>query len=835
VNQVLLPLVIPELLSLVVLLAIDGEPFRFFLLRRLRFLSDLDLVQIVTLDLYLGGFFLYIIAMLPLHLFSWPIVLGFTVACLLLSIAIHFRALTGLSSLTKIGASLRKNRKISIELTAVLAMFIFFLLINLASASGFVFGSVHDESIHSLTVQVILQNKQVPVTLQPYLAEGIIYPQASHVIFAFASYMLNMEAPEAVFYVTILFKSLTILGAYFLGRKLSSRRAYYLGLSFVFTFVSSWPLFITWGGNPFVVGLPLFLLSLGLLFPMVRDSGGNSLAELATMGLLLGYCGAIIISYLETLVAAAVIISVYWIIRKRKYLRRHLSELLVIFLVSLLPLSPFIFRFFAFYQYPGHNIGLPSDFSGYPQAQFYVTQALQWIFANLTPYTWLSTFVLCLLAAFAILIWKTKDYNDVKPQAAFGLAIFAASALLSIVSFFLPADFNVISWGHQGIIMIVAINIIILIFYVKLNDLCRLRRLKSLAKIFSKDAYSGVLLAFMVLLLLNVPFLYTSLVVDPQTLTGAYGLYAITSQGDYDLMLWMKANLTSDAVVLVNPNDAGLFIPTVSHQKIIFPWTASSYALSYQTLVNLTLDHVLNTTTYALMQKYNTTHVFVGSTATGWWVGDFRWDPYLFLGNPNFKLIEDFGNSYLFKFNYNSNLANVAFFDNFQDANWSTNGWEAHSEGNGQGNATTTADFRLNITAQAAYTVSEWQYATYISRKIFVLNDSDVSLSFYLNATEGFNGEDTFAAIVSNLYGNQTFVFTTLNGVYENYNNSKSLTGSEGFFEFKGNNSLSTLWRQAYGSALPNPFILEFVNWDFDGNKNIAYLGNVTVTTTPTG
>ncbi|MGA2309464.1 MAG: hypothetical protein ABSG57_07950 [Candidatus Bathyarchaeia archaeon] len=101
--------------------------------------------------------------------------------------------------------------------------------------------------------------------------------------------------------------------------------------------------------------------------------------------------------------------------------------------------------------------------------------------------------------------------------------------------------------------------------------------------------------------------------------------------------------------------------------------------------------------------------------------------------------------------------------------------------------------------------------------------------------TAGFSGKDTFAAIVSNLYGNQTFVFTTPNGIYENYNNSRSLTVSEGFFEFKGNSSLSTLWRQAYGSALPNPFILEFVNWDFDGNQNVAYLGNVTVTTTPTG
>lgn len=834
----MLPLLIPQLLFLMLLLIVDGEPFRFFLLSRLKSMTDLDLIQIIILDIYLGGFFLYLIAMLPLHLFSWPIVLGFTVLCILLSIAVHFKALTSLTSIAKIRASLTQNRKASLEYTVVFAMFLLFLLINLASTSGFVFGSVRDESIHSLSVQVILENKQVPVTLQPYLAEGIIYPQASHVIFAFASYMLNMEVPKAVFYVSILFKSLAVFGAYFLGKKLSSRKAFPLGLSFVFVFVSSWPLYITWGGNPFLVGFPLFLVTLGLLFPIARNHEKNSLTELAAIGLLFGYCAAIIISYLETLIAVGVLIVIYWFITKHKYLRRNLLALLAVFLISLLPLSPFLFRFFDFYQYPGHNIGIPSDFSGWPTQQFYITQALQWIFQNLSPYIWLSILNIFLLVSFAVLVWKTRDHKDVKSQTAFALAIFAASGLLSFISFFLPSDFNIISWGHQGAILIVPINMIIIILYIKLYDFCSQRKVKSLAKILSKDAYSGVLLAFMVLLLINVPFLYSRLALDPQTLRGAYGLYAITTEGDYDLMLWMKANLTSSAAVLVNPNDAGLFIPTVSQRKIIFPWGGSSYARSYQTLVNLTLDHVLNDTTYELMQDYDITHVFVGAAATGWWIEDLRWDPYLFLGNPNFKLIENFSNAYLFQFNHK--YPNVAFSDDFEYANWSTNGWGADSEGAGQGNVTTTADFgyhsqrSIEITAQAAYTVSEWQYATYISRKIFVLNDSDVSLSFYLDATGGFSGRDTFAAIVSNPYANQTLVFATPSGVYENYQHSKFLAGSEGFFEFNGNNSLSTLWRQAYDSTLPNPFVLEFVNWDLDGIQNVAYLDNVTVTTAPT-
>jgi hypothetical protein len=297
-------------------------------------------------------------------------------------------------------------------------------------------------------------------------------------------------------------------------------------------------------------------------------------------------------------------------------------------------------------------------------------------------------------------------------------------------------------------------------------------------------------------------------------------------------MQWMKANLSSNAIILVNTNDAGLFIPTVSHQKIIFPWTASSSSLSYETLANLTLDRTLNATTYELMQKYNITDIYVGSAATGFWTQDFRWDPYLFLGNPNFKLLAKFGSSYLFQINSNPSLENIAFLGNIENGNLSSDGWSPGYIGNGVGNVTSTIDL-LNITAQAVYTDSQIGYATYVSREIFVPNDSDVSLSFYLSAADGFNGKDTFAAIISNVYGNQSYIITTPNGTYENYHNLLTLPNLQGMFTFEGNNSLTAVWRQAFNSPLPSSFNLEFINWDFDGVPNVAYLGDVNVTATP--
>lgn len=830
----MLLLLILQLLFLVFILIVDGEPFRFFLLRRFDLFSDLDLIQICLLDIYIGGFFFYVIALLPLQLFTSFFVLGFTIVCLLFVIATHFRALIRFTRLDKIRVSLtsKKSEKF-LEYVVVLALFMIFLLINLASTSGLHFGSVRDESVHSLSVEVILENKQVPITFQPYVAEGIIYPQASHVIFAFATYVLNMEVPETVFYVTILFKSLTILGAYFLGKKVFARRAYYLGLSFVFTFVSSYPLYVTWGGNPFLVGFPLFLLCLGLLFPIVRNHGGKSTAELVTIGLLFGYCGAIIISYLETLIATGVLVGIYWLVRREKHLRRNLFGLLLVFLVSLLPLSPFLWRFLAFYGYPGHNIGIPSDFSGWPQQQFYIAQAFQWTFENLTPYNWLSLLVVSFFFGCAILIWITRAWKDAK-LIAFALAIFTAAALLSFVSFFMPGDFTVISWGHQGVIMIVPINIIIVTFFVRLHDFCRRHKFRSFAKIFSKDAYSGALLAFLVLLLINVPFLYARFLLDPQAVGGAYSMYAITSGDDYELMLWMRANLSSAAIVLVNPHEAGLFIPAISHDRIIFPYTASSNSISYQTLVNLTLNHTLSDTTYELIRKYNITYVFVGEAATDWWVGDFKWDPYLFLGNPNFKVVKNFGNSYLFQFNFT--LPNVAFLDDFQHDQWDDYGWRSYYDGNGLGNVTIGNSLgndsrSLEITSQAVYSVSTWQYVEYVERKLFAPNNTDVALSFYLNATQGFHGKDTFAVVISNVYHNQSLIITTPNGVDQEYAHSLVLNATAGLFEFNG--SLTNLWRQNYNSDLPSTLIMDLANYDFDGIRNVAYIGDISVTCTP--
>jgi hypothetical protein len=714
-------------------------------------------------------------------------------------------------------------------------MFFFLLLLHMISLNGFVLGGVFDESIHSLKVQVILENNNVPLTLQPYLPEGVIYPPASHVIFAFAYYMLGFTVPEAVFYVTILFKSLSVFGAYFLGKKLGSSRMYPLTLSFVFTFVSSWPLYVSWGSNPFLVGFPLFLVDLGLFFPLVRNSEKNSFAELAAVGLLFGFAGALIVSFVQTLIVVAFFAFVYWAFKKRDLMYRKLVEFSTVLLFSLIPLSPALYRFLAFYQYPGHNIGLPADFAGYQTTRlsFIMTQALQWAFDNLSPYYLVRILIVFFTASLFVLLWKLRDYEDLKPVVAFALTVFISSTILSFVSFFLPSDLEVISWGHQGILIAVSLCILLLAFYAKIVKICKSLSLQRVSRFFSKSLYPNLLLAIIVLAALNAPFVYYRLFMDPQVLAGGYRTFAVTTSDDYDLMIWMKGNVSSDAVVLVSPYESGLFIPALSHNKIAFPYSGSAFTASYQTLVNLTRQDVLNETTYDLMLNLSISHVFVGSDAAYWWFQRQKWNPMLFLGNPNFKLVKNFGQAYLFQFNYA--YPYTVFFDDFEHKRWDEDGWRAYSYGSGIGNVTVTNSSAhslggcLKMTSQVSYTATELKYASYIQREIFVQNDSDIRFSFHLSANEGFGGKDTFAVMVSNVYRNQTVMATTPNGIFENYAHAALLNSSEGFFSI----DLSTLWTRAYDTYPPSHLVLELVNYDTDGIKNVAYVDSITITSTP--
>jgi hypothetical protein len=700
--------------------------------------------------------------------------------------------------------------------------------------------------MHSLFVQVLLENKQVPMTLQPYLSEGIVYPQGFTPMVAYSVLISNYSPPEAVFYLTAFFNAFTILGVYFLGKALSLPKKAYVGLSlaFVFAFVAFWPKYITWGSNALVASFPLFFVCLSL-FPSITKEKLNVSATLA-IGFLFGYLAVLHLQPYEALIASLFVLLLYGSIKRKEHAWSRLLSLALIFGLSLLILSPFLYRQLVFYQYPYHNIGVAPD-AEIPAVQpsiYLIETNIVWLFDNLASNILL---IVASLVLFFVSILVTVHFrkNESLSGASWliklGIAMFLGESLILLLAAI--GYGNLLFYPNQLLLyfplyfFIAAANLYL--YFLFSSYLSK----RILAKTDETKLKSRKVLvcaiSFMLLVGIYSPFLYQSIVLDVGGIHGGYAVFAVTTEQDLQLMLWIKENLAKNATILVNDFQSGTFIPSLANRRVIYPDFASAYSISYQELETLLEQNSLNVTSMDLMKHFNITDIYVGSGVSAVDDWEHQWNPDLFLGNPNFELVKNFGNAYLFQFNYKN--PNVVFLDDFQHAHWYDYGWQSYAFGYGVSNVTIATNPGcssgrcLKITAQVVPEPLDLMYARYLEREIYVQNNSDVTLSFYLNATEGFHGKDTFAVFVYNVYHNQSMIIATPNSVYANYTNTISLPSSEGYFEFNGSNSLSARWRQMFNSSLPSTFILELVNLDIDGIPNVAYISNIEITSTPLG
>jgi hypothetical protein len=837
--------VILELLFFMLCFFVLGEPWRLVVRKFVVVFKNLDVLQILVLDVYLGGFLLYVIAMIPLHLFSAEVLYGITSASAVFIIWVYRKRLGNAARNLRLHLkrfSLR-NQLSSEPLLLIVLIFLFGLVVETLALNGLVFGSIRDTSLHALFAQVLLENREVPMTLQPYLSEGIVYPQGFTPMIAYTVLISNYSPPQAVFYLTAFFSAFTILGVYFLGKMLSLPKKGYVGLSlaFVFAFFACWPKYLTWGSNALVASFPLFFVCLSL-FPFLTKEKLNAGTILA-VGFLFGYLSVLHLQAYEALIGSLFVLWLYTALKRREGAWSRFPKLGLIFCVSLVILSPFLYRQLIWYQYPGHDIGVAPDARiPVPQPTLsFIQTNIVWLFNNLASNILLiiaSLALVFLSVLVAVHLRKNKSFGAASWLVELGVAMFLGESLILLLAAInyanLPFYGNPVLLYFPLYFFVAAANFYL--FYLFSSYLSRRilpktneTRLKSRKLLVSA-------ISFMLLIGIYSPFLYQSIVLDVGQIHGSYAVFAVTTEQDLQLMLWIKENLAKNATILVNNYQSGTFIPSLANRRALYPEVASSDSVAYQELETLLEEDSLNATTMDLMEHFNITDIYVGSGVSAIDDYEYQWNPGLFLGNPNFELVKNFGNAYLFQFNYTD--SNIVFLDNFEHAHWYDDGWQTYYVGNGVSNVTIATNSGINserclkITAQAVPEPGEWMYGRYVSREIYVQNNSDVALSFYLNATEGFHDKDTFAVFVSNVYHNQSMIIATPNSVYENYTNTISLNSSEGL---KGPYNLSVLWRQMFNSSLPSTFILDLENMNFDGFTSVAYVGNITITSTPLG
>ncbi len=807
-----------QLLFLMLLFALVGRPLFFLFRRWVRFFEDFNIVQELVFDVYLGALLMYILALLPFHLFNYYVLFAVLILCSTLT----FVQLTREFRRGKLkGTLLVQWRKSGLEQATVLVLFLLSLGIQVIPLTIFIFGSIHDTSLHALFSQLILENSQIPATHQPYLPAAIIYPQGAHVIFAFATLILGMPTPFTVFRVMPLFNALTVFAAYHFGRSLDGRKYAGLSSALVFTFISMWPTYITWGGNPLAIGVPLFIMAatfLGQTADSEDISRKHEILFYVTAGVVLGFLGALHLSLSLILILGWVTFSLYKCKKYRK-ISNESRKMAILIGVSVVFIAPFLFRFISYYSLPGQNIGLPSDIGSSESSLLPVTDLrlsfegmkeaiLGWPFQyNISPY--LPTRLMCI--AFFILVLLDLIHKALKRRRMTKAEIVGSLIVTSSILVFLTEPIiPVPSISHRAgltlyIFLMLMLGSFILTLWTSL--ICKTHKAKTV------KAVALTLFAFGAL---YTPFIYYKFVEDPWTLKGQYGIFAVTTQDDYSLMLWIKDNLPQTSIILVNPYEPGMFIPALSQKKVVYPYSAYHLSASYANTTFAIVNGVLDSEVFSYLTDHNITYIYVGAMSSPlqeilrFEKKTCNWDPSLFLGNPNFKLLKKIGYAYLFEFQLKDTRMILA--DNFDYDSLDQGGWYIAKHGDGEGNASIIQSTSFTESSSLAlYAKSKGEpYLTSVLRKIYAADTSNVTLSLNLKFATGFSSEDTLILIISD----------------NNRDNfARAHLASSGHYQF----NVSELWKDLHGNELPKSFYVEILNLDVDGIENVACVDSINI------
>ena len=857
-----------EQIALLCVLAIVGEPLRYLVSRRFTAVRSLDVFQALILDFYLGGFFFYFVALLPFHLFSrYFTILILIISFLILIILLLRKYLRRSENITQ--NILKKISKISKSRTEVLIGFLlilFFLIVlimQIEATTGIIFGNIHDASMFSTIATLISRNGMIPATFSPFDSSGIIYPQAFTVIQVFAAYVFDAEPANMILILVPLFQSVAIFAAYFLGKLWSGKTSYGLLFAFLFAFVSRWPKLLTWGSYAFVAAFPLYLVVIGFAGTVIRETGSHAIhkkSKFLFLGLLIGYLGAIHPAFYEVLIATLLVVELVWLVILRRKALGKLSLYLLMFASSLLPVLVFLYRFVVSAGLPGQNVGLPNDIIVPQLASFF--DNFKTLFIFFFERDWISpssdlkiyTILIMMLSMMTLYVARRYCWDNLK---TFYIKILLASLLGSGIIVTLVSK----ELGLSFFVIAISVPETAIIFFAS----CILLTGIGLATLFEKiyDKF-GVNLSKMtqigtiilLFILLFSPFIYYTFAKEIVYNRWTYEYHSVTTQDDYQLLLNMKNKLPTTSTILINPYDAGGFIPSMAGYKVIYPYSGSRASVSYDYLCKLILDNNLNETAFSLMDQHNITAVFVGSKAYTVTVNNSlvrqEWDPMLFLGNPNFKVIDNVNRSFLFALTFKG--SNNLFFEDFENSNLYHNGWTtetARDQKNGTANVTLSSDYRYkfdgNNSLMLATKGSPNASSTIWFYRMFHLPNSEgnAKLSFYLNSPAAsqdlsrsnfdlaeenwtqqllspaaFPDNEGLSIIISDENWTQQLSITT----WER-NDTFRLLRAPGLYQI----DLSSLWFDNFDSPLPSCFFLKIEEVSFDEQEIVFYLDSINI------
>jgi hypothetical protein len=653
---------------------------------------ELPWIEHGLVDLYLAGGLLFVLASIPVPLFSFSLVIvlvivGFAALCWKLVRHCYslkgelFRALLANPSLLSIG-------------TLVMVCFAGLLAFEVWLLGSASLPDTYDGGFQAQLVAVLLRQHTVAWTLAPFApTTGVIYPQGTAVWLTTGTLLFNWVPAEAPVALTPIFLALGVLGGYVWGQRLfgvgtpQGRRA---GVVFavVLAALATWPRFFVSGSYDFILGLPLFLLLLGWMEPLTR-SETTAWAVVGGYGLLLGIIAslsAVEAEMLVFLILVTVLVRHAWKVRTLVAWGSRASVILGFVLL-------FVIRSLIgaaiWWNYPGHVL-TPTGGSPLPYPLEHTPASLGGFLGLVDPFlfrsqdVWLSPFPLLkvelalLLTAGILLLGISADVFGRLPRATYNLAIFHPNLLRHfavgiIVSW---VTIGVLEIGETGLpflsyILFISnsgeLSVLLFVFYTAvatlplvlvteylvahLEEVVDDRRSTLPPRHSLSVGHPPAFVVILMILVVACPLVSGVVVTTTQAPsyleTIVHDLANVTT-GDMAALNWAKTNLSSCSGVFTAPGSAGQFLPSYANVRLIFPMGNSIPSNTSYTsaLTNLTRGNYTQGVKADLLEL-NVTEVFV----TG--QNNMLWKPILPAplegANDFIKLFHD-QDAYVFEF-----------------------------------------------------------------------------------------------------------------------------------------------------------------------------------------
>jgi len=580
------------------------------------------------------------------------------------------------------------------------------LTVRFAAITGLYAFSEADIMTHSFITSSII-NQHALSLYSPYgFASSSI---GFETVAAFFSFITGIPAEQSVTITTQLFSVMLILATYIIAYSISKDKL--VGLfSSVILFLAYFPMGNTWGGDPEVLGFFIFSVLIALIF--MNPLGSSKLPLVLLLGTLIAVdplglltVGAFLIVYIPyRALAGWTLTKVFGCLRQSALILVGVILVVPMSFIQILPTvlvsvygtsadDTYLWRVFDFSYgvLPGIPKALPpaasssnSFASALPRSLIFGlpftlgqmrSVVAMWydrggLYVDFPPPFPPVYYILVLGLAFTCLVLFVSIYSKslrIRLRKHAGSALFALFWYLTLVLFeqanpygVLPAVYP-LSTNPDKIVALSVLPLGVIIGYwfslsIKSigHEFAALRnQIHSRAKfVRKKEAALGV-----AVLILSSVFLVGGgyIAVEGGQSRAQNFIYdvhqgSLLSGDDYSLMVWMKANLSSNAVILINPADAGGFIPTVSGLKVVAFGSNENDPL-YQYILKEMLVNPNDSLMLAYMGELSVSYVYIGAVRNYTVTGE-AWNPSLLLHSPYYAVYKQIGDAWLFRVSY---------------------------------------------------------------------------------------------------------------------------------------------------------------------------------------